>query len=79
MSGKILAPSLGRTYILLNMPLEAGTRVPGGRPFRLGGWLVEPSLNRISRGEESIQLELKVMDVLVCLAEQSGEVVTLEW
>ncbi|HSN55333.1 MAG TPA: winged helix-turn-helix domain-containing protein, partial [Candidatus Sulfomarinibacteraceae bacterium] len=45
-------------------------------PFRLGVWLVEPRLNRLTRGEESIQIELKMMDVLVCLAERAGELVT---
>ena len=33
-------------------------------------------MNRVSRGDTTIQLELKVMDVLVCLAERAGEVVT---
>ena len=47
-----------------------------GRPFRIGNWLVEPSLNRLSKGDTTIQLELKVMDVLVCLAERAGEVLT---
>jgi len=65
-----------RTYIDLNMPVEVETRELGGRAFRLGGWLVEPSLNRLSHGDTTIQLELKVMDVLVCLAERAGEVVT---
>jgi DNA-binding winged helix-turn-helix (wHTH) protein/WD40 repeat protein len=45
-------------------------------PFRVGDWLVEPRLNRLMRGEESIQIELKMMDVLVCLAERAGELVT---
>jgi TolB-like protein/DNA-binding winged helix-turn-helix (wHTH) protein len=44
--------------------------------FRLGEWLVQPSLNRISRGDEEITLELKWMDVLVCLAERPGEMVS---
>ena len=44
--------------------------------FRIGEWRVEPSLNRLSRGEVTIQLELKVMDVLVCLAGRAGEVVS---
>ena len=64
------------TYILLKMPVEVETRDLGRNPFRLGDWLVEPSLNRLSRGRTTIQLELKVMDVLVCLAERAGEVVT---
>ena len=50
--------------------------VPAVEPFRVREWLVEPSLNRISRDDTTIQLELKVMDVLVCLAERAGEVVT---
>ena len=58
------------------MPLEVEPRDLAGNPFRVGDWLVEPSLNRISRGDATIQLELKVMDVLVCLAERAGEVLT---
>ena len=44
--------------------------------FRVGEWLVQPSLNRVTRGDTTIQLELKVMDVLVCLAGRAGEVVS---
>jgi WD40 repeat protein/DNA-binding winged helix-turn-helix (wHTH) protein len=44
-------------------------------PFRVGDWLVEPRLNRLTRGEESIQIEHKMMDVLVCLAERPGDLV----
>jgi DNA-binding winged helix-turn-helix (wHTH) protein/WD40 repeat protein len=43
--------------------------------FRVGDWLVEPRLNRLSRGDESIQIEHKMMDVLVCLAERPGDLV----
>lgn len=43
-----------------------------GPPFRLGDWFVEPALNRISRDGSSYQLALKVMDVLVFLAEHAG-------
>jgi DNA-binding winged helix-turn-helix (wHTH) protein/WD40 repeat protein len=45
-------------------------------PFWLDDCLVEPRLNRLTRGEESVQIELKMMDVLVCLAERAGELVT---
>ena len=44
--------------------------------FRVAEWLVEPSLNRISRDGVSVQLELKAMDVLLCLAGRPGELVT---
>ena len=63
-------------YIDLNMSPEVETRDLARSPFRIGDWLIEPSLNRISRGEETIQFELKWMDVLVCLARHPGEVVS---
>ena len=47
-----------------------------GAQFRLGDWLVEPSLNRISRGGSAVQLESKAMDVLVYLVGRAGEVVS---
>ena len=46
--------------------------------FYVGPWLVQPRLNRISDREESSQVEPKVIDVLVCLAEHPGEAVTRE-
>ena len=44
--------------------------------FNVGGWLVVPSLNRVSRGEETVRLEIKLMEVLVHLAERTGELVS---
>jgi len=44
--------------------------------YRVGDWLVVPSLNRLSRGTESVQIELKLMEVLVHLAERPGELVS---
>jgi WD40 repeat protein/DNA-binding winged helix-turn-helix (wHTH) protein len=58
------------------MPHESGASELAGMAFRVGEWLVEPSLNRISRGATVIQLELKAMDVLVCLAENAGALVS---
>ena len=44
--------------------------------FRVAEWLVHPSLNRLSRGDQVVQLEPKLMDVLVYLAANSGQVVS---
>jgi TolB-like protein/DNA-binding winged helix-turn-helix (wHTH) protein/Flp pilus assembly protein TadD len=41
--------------------------------FRVGSWLVEPSLNTISCNGTTIRLKPKVMEVLVCLAQHAGE------
>jgi transcriptional activator of cad operon len=47
-----------------------------GRDFRLGDWLVEPSLNRLTRAEEVHHLRPRLMDFLVYLAEHPNQAVT---
>jgi DNA-binding winged helix-turn-helix (wHTH) protein/tetratricopeptide (TPR) repeat protein len=44
--------------------------------FWIGDCRVEPRHNRITRGESEARVERRVMDVLVCLAEHAGEVVS---
>ena len=46
--------------------------------FRVAEWLVHPRVNAIEREGETIHLEPKVMQVLVTLAADAGEVVTRE-
>lgn len=46
--------------------------------FRVDGWLVQPSLNLISKNGATVRLEPKVMQVLACLARQPGEPVSKE-
>lgn len=44
----------------------------------VGAWHVEPQLNRLTREEEQVRIEPKMMDVLVCLIERAGKTVTKE-
>ena len=44
--------------------------------FRLGDWLIRPSLATIERGAEAVHVTPKAMDVLVYLADAGGEVVS---
>jgi TolB-like protein/DNA-binding winged helix-turn-helix (wHTH) protein len=46
--------------------------------FRVGPWIVRPSLNSISQNGTSTRVEPKVMEVLVCLASQPGDSVSKE-
>ncbi len=46
--------------------------------FSLGDWSVQPALNRLERGEKRVQIEPRLMDALVQLAERPGEVVARE-
>jgi DNA-binding winged helix-turn-helix (wHTH) protein/tetratricopeptide (TPR) repeat protein len=50
-------------------------RAPLG-DFHLAGWLVQPTLGRISRAGRSVHLRPKLMDVLVTLARHAGSVVS---
>ena len=44
--------------------------------FKIDGWHVEPETGQVRRGEQSVRLEPKVMDVLVYLAQHAGQVVS---
>jgi DNA-binding winged helix-turn-helix (wHTH) protein/tetratricopeptide (TPR) repeat protein len=62
------------------MSSGAGTPRPEAAALQSGFWIgechVEPKQNRLLRGDAEVRLERRVMDVLVCLAEHAGEVVS---
>lgn len=41
------------------------------KAFQLGDWLVDPELNRLKKGEQTVSLQPKTMDLLVYLAQQT--------
>jgi Tol biopolymer transport system component/DNA-binding winged helix-turn-helix (wHTH) protein len=45
---------------------------------RIGDWLIHPGINSMERAGEVVHLEPKVMQVLVALASEAGEVVSRE-
>ena len=48
------------------------------RGFQLEEWQVSPESNRLASGDTEIEIEPRVMDLLVYLAERSGEVISRE-
>ncbi len=70
-----LAADSPAPYNDCSVPTQVAIAAQEGRPFLIGDWLVEPSLNRLSRDGATTQLELKAMDVLLCLVEHAGEVI----
>ncbi len=44
--------------------------------FRIGDWLVEPSLNQLSRAETIVHLRPQLIDLLAFLVSHAGEVVS---
>ena len=55
-----------------------GTSFDRGSDFQIGTALVQPRLNRVEQAGETVQVEPKVMQVLVALAAHAGEVVPRE-
>jgi TolB-like protein/DNA-binding winged helix-turn-helix (wHTH) protein/Flp pilus assembly protein TadD len=45
---------------------------------QIGVWRVDPALDEISRDGQTIKLEPKMMQLLLCLARHAGEVVSVE-
>ncbi|MEM7019616.1 MAG: winged helix-turn-helix domain-containing protein, partial [Pseudomonadota bacterium] len=44
--------------------------------FRLGEWIVDPMSGAFQKGDHTVHVEPKVMDVLLCLAKQPGQVIS---
>ena len=65
-------PDLGYHLDRMSPQVQRSRRLP--RDFRVGDWLVQPSLDRISCAGRIVHLRPKLMDVLVHLAEHAGEV-----
>ena len=51
---------------------------PAAKTLRIGDWFVNPLSGEIARGEERIRLEARTMRLLLCLAENPGEVVSID-
>jgi transcriptional activator of cad operon len=48
------------------------------KTLRIGDWFVNPLAGEIARGEERVRLEARTMRLLLCLAENAGEVVSID-
>jgi transcriptional activator of cad operon len=51
---------------------------PTAVPLLIGEWRVDPATGQISRGEESVRVEARTLRLLLCLAQRSGEVVSID-
>jgi DNA-binding winged helix-turn-helix (wHTH) protein len=46
--------------------------------LRIDGWLVQPTLNLLTRADGSVRLRAQLMDLLLCLASRPGRVFAKE-
>jgi transcriptional activator of cad operon len=51
---------------------------PSPTLLRIGDWSVNPASSQISRGEDTIRVEARTMRLLLCLAENAGQVVSID-
>jgi DNA-binding winged helix-turn-helix (wHTH) protein len=65
----------GRTW---DGPHPAVGAQPDLRDFHLDGWLVQPSLCRLTRGGVAVHVRPQLMDMLVCLAARAGKTMARE-
>ena len=49
-----------------------------GKQSRIGVWSVEPALDALRRGADTVRLEPKAMELLLVLASRPGQVVSRE-
>jgi TolB-like protein/DNA-binding winged helix-turn-helix (wHTH) protein len=58
--------------------MRRGASVNDSRTLKIGEWTATPALNLLERGGETVRLEARAMDVLMALARQPGEVLSLD-
>src|SRR5580700_9599724 len=46
--------------------------------IRIGAWRVDPTLDEISKDGNTVKLERRAMQLLLCLAEHAGQVISVE-
>jgi TolB-like protein/DNA-binding winged helix-turn-helix (wHTH) protein len=51
---------------------------PTSKTLRIGDWCVNPASSQISREGETARVEIRTMRLLMCLAENAGEVVSMD-
>src|SRR5947209_890187 len=51
---------------------------PPATMLRIGAWCVNPASGQISRDGETSRVEVRTMQLLLCLAEHAGQVVSID-
>lgn len=59
--------TIGTPSIARSLPMD---------DYLVDGWLVQPSLNRVAKQETAIRVRPQLIDVLTCLAQRRGAVVS---
>lgn len=58
--------------------MSSGVEQSSRATLRIGEWTVSPLSGQMTRGDETVRLESRTMRLLLCLAENAGEVVSID-
>jgi DNA-binding winged helix-turn-helix (wHTH) protein/tetratricopeptide (TPR) repeat protein len=80
---EVLPEPLPSPYRFLSISLQwrSVSRVfdlNASQPFTVGRWRVDPGLNRLTDGAQTVAIDPRTMDLLVCLVRRAGETVSKE-
>ncbi len=76
--GSTFAPAIrlaGPCHTLASDRPKVARPVAPAADLRIDGWLVQPSLNLVSRDDLRVRLRAQLMDLLLCLASRPGKVI----
>jgi TolB-like protein/DNA-binding winged helix-turn-helix (wHTH) protein len=58
--------------------MSSGSEPLSKATLRIGDWSVSPLAGQMTRGSETVRVEARTMRLLLCLAENAGEVVSID-
>ncbi|GLQ51985.1 FlgO family outer membrane protein [Dyella flava] len=58
--------------------MSSGVEQSAKGTLRIGDWIVSPMAGHMTRGDETVRLEARTMRLLLCLAENAGQVVSID-
>ncbi|BDU22099.1 FlgO family outer membrane protein [Dyella sp. GSA-30] len=58
--------------------MSSGSESLSKATLRIGDWSVSPLAGQMTRGSETVRVEARTMRLLLCLAENAGEVVSID-
>jgi TolB-like protein/DNA-binding winged helix-turn-helix (wHTH) protein len=58
--------------------MSSGVEQSAKATLRIGEWTVNPMSGQMTRGDETVRLEARTLRLLLCLAENAGQVVSID-
>jgi transcriptional activator of cad operon len=58
--------------------MSSGVEQSARATLRVGDWIVNPMSGQMTRGDETVRLEARTLRLLLCLAENAGQVVSID-